>query len=323
MAGTILVFEKLEESRMTRLEERFEVIRAWKERDLEQLIRGRGADITAVISSSLVTLRAPLIQALPNLGVVSTYSSGTTHIDVKELEARGVALGNTPSVASEDVADLAMGMTVALMRRLVEGDMAARFGKWRDSKQFLSPSLNGKTMGVFGMGAIGQGLARRAEAFGMNILYSSRTPKNDLPYEFVSSISALAEQSDVLALCCPGNPQTKGIVNAGALEALGPKGYLVNVARAVVIDKDALITALANRKIAGAALDVFWDEPEVPKELVTMDNVVLAPHIGWATHESFAAMEELVLENIFAFFDGKPLPGLVLPKAAPEAATGT
>jgi lactate dehydrogenase-like 2-hydroxyacid dehydrogenase len=189
----------------------------------------------------------------------------------------------------------------------VEGDAFVRAGLWKKGPLSLGSSLSGKTAGIVGMGRIGQAIARRLQGFNMNIIWHGPRPKPDIAYPYYPTLKAMAEVSDFLILACPGGNDTKSLINYKILESLGPRGYLINISRGSVVDQEALLVALRNKSIAGAGLDVYENEPHVPEALFTMDNVVLTPHIGSATIETRTKMGQIVVENLLAHFEGRPL----------------
>jgi lactate dehydrogenase-like 2-hydroxyacid dehydrogenase len=206
------------------------------------------------------------------------------------------------------VADLAMGLLLAVMRRICEGERFLRAGKWLEGPFPPGRELGGKVCGIVGLGAIGRAVAKRVEAFGMSVRYHGPRRKADVAWPFHAGLEDLARVSDCLVVTCPSTPETRGMVNARILEALGPDGFLVNIARGAIVDERALIAALRGKGIAGAGLDVFWDEPRVPVELTGLDNVVLLPHIGSTTREIREGRGNKVLENLRARFAGRPVP---------------
>ncbi len=250
---------------------------------------------------------ASLMDALPRLEIVASMSIGLDHIDLVAAEARGIRVTNTPGVMTDDVADLAIGLMVAVARRLVVADRYVRDGSWLKEPMPLQSKLSGTTLGVLGMGRIGQAIAKRAVAMNMTVAYHGPRPKPELPYRFYPDLAAMAADIDYLVVAVPGGAATRHLVDARIIAALGPKGAVINIARGSVIDQAALIAALAERKLAGAGLDVFEDEPRVPEALTQLDSVVLTPHVGSATHATRLAMGRLMLDNLAAHFAGKPL----------------
>lgn len=292
---------------METLEQHFDVIRLWKEKDPESVLQARKTDIVAISSVFFVPVSRNLIENLPNLEIISQFAVGYDNIDVKAAKERGIAVTNTPDVLTDETANTAMALLLAVSKRVCEGDMFVRVGKWLNGPLPLGTTLNNKTVGIVGMGRIGQAIARRCEAFGMKIIYQGPRKKDNVSYEYQPDVKTLAEMSDYLILACPGGAETHHMVHEPILEALGPKGFLINISRGSVVDEESLIKALENKKIAGAGLDVYQNEPHVRAEFVKMDNVVLLPHIGSATFETRAEMGELVVRNLLAHFNGEPL----------------
>lgn len=241
----------------------------------------------------------------PNLKIVSSFGVGYDHVDAVWAGRNGIVVTNTPDVLSDEVADTAIGLLLSAVRQLPQAERYLRAGKWLDKAFPLSDSLAGKTMGILGLGRIGKAIAKRGEAFGLKIAYHGRRKQEDSPYPYYPTLKGMAQACDILMVITPGGPETKNIVNAEVLEALGPKGVLINVARGTVVDEPALIEALQNKKIATAGLDVFADEPRVPQALIDMDHIVLLPHVGSASHHTRQAMGQLVVDNIAHFLAGK------------------
>jgi lactate dehydrogenase-like 2-hydroxyacid dehydrogenase len=259
--------------------------------------------IRAIVGGGMVKVDTALLERLPALEIVAIHGVGHERLDLDALKARGVRVATTPGVLTQDVADQAIALMLAVQRRIVANDALVRSGGWAAA---LGRRASGRRIGIFGLGQIGHAIALRAAPFASEILYAARSEK-PVPWRFVPDIAALAEASDVLILAAPGGAETLGIVDADILDRLGPGGVLVNIARGSLVDQDALITALAEGRIAGAGLDVFAGEPQVPDALKAMDRVVLAPHQGSATEEGRSEMRDLVLANLDAHFAGKPL----------------
>jgi lactate dehydrogenase-like 2-hydroxyacid dehydrogenase len=257
------------------------------------------------VTMGVYGIDAAQMTALPDLKLVACNGAGLEKIDLAQARARGIAVCHTPDELAEDVADGAIALTYAIMRRVVEMDRFVRSGQWLKGRPTPSRRLAGKTMGVVGLGRIGRRIADRAAAIGMNVAYYGHKAQPGAPYEFVGDVGALAEKSDVLALACPGGKETHHLVNAAVLEKLGAGGYFVNVARGSVVDEAALLDALENRKIAGAALDVFASEPNIDARFLPLENVVLQPHNSSITHETRTAMVARILSDIDAFLNGK------------------
>ena len=262
-----------------------------------------GPGIRAVVGGGMAKLDAAQLERLPDLEIVAIHGIGHDGIDTAALRARGIPLTLTPDVLTEDVADLAIALMLAVQRRIAANDALVRSGGWSAP---LGRRASGRRIGIFGLGRIGHAIALRAAPFAGELLYTARSAK-PVPWRFVPDIAALAEASDVLIIAAPGGGDTQNIVDAAVLDRLGPDGVLVNIARGSLVDEDALVAALAEGRIAGAGLDVFAHEPQVPDVLKAMDQVVLAPHQGSATEEGRAEMRELVLANLDAHFAGRPL----------------
>ncbi len=250
---------------------------------------------------------AALINALPKLEIIACMGVGVDAVDLKVAKARGIAVTNTPDVLNDDVADLAIALMLMASRRLAVSDRFVREGKWLQGSQPLARKMSGKKLGILGLGRIGKAIARRAEAFDMDISYHGRQRQPAVSYRHYPDLVAMAKDVDFLVVICPGGEATRNLLNAKVMEALGPEGILVNVARGTVVDEPALVDALKSGKLGGAALDVFVDEPNVPKELLAMENVVLAPHVGSATTETRNAMADLVVANLRAHLRGQKL----------------
>ncbi|HKU64806.1 MAG TPA: 2-hydroxyacid dehydrogenase [Rhizomicrobium sp.] len=249
-----------------------------------------------------------MIDRMPKLELIASASVGYDGIPVEYARSKGIPVTNTPDVLNDDVADLAIALMIMTARRLVASDSYVRAGKWLQNGNYpLAQKASGKRVGILGMGRIGKEIAKRAEAMNNKIAYHTRRPVTDVPYKHYPDLVELAKNSDFLLVIIPATPQTQKIVNKAVIEALGPTGILVNVARGAVVDEDALVEALKSGKLGGAGLDVFAKEPQVPEALLPMDNVVLQPHIGSATHETRRAMSQLVLDNLDAKFAGQPL----------------
>lgn len=273
--------------------------------------------IRVVAGSGDSKVSAELIALLPALELISIMGVGYDGVDLAAAKARGVMVTHTPNVLNDDVADLAIGLMLCAARQLPAADRFVRAGHWLGGNMPLARKMSGARLGLVGMGRIGQAIAHRAQAFGMQIAYHTRTPKADVSYAYHADLLSLARDSDFLVLITPGGPGTRHLVNAQVLQALGPKGILVNVARGSVVDEAALIEALEGGVIGGAALDVFEDEPRVPQRLMDMPHVVLVPHIGSATGQTRQAMADLAFGNVREHFAGRPVLTPV-----PECASG-
>lgn len=261
--------------------------------------------IRGVAASGDSRVGAELIARLPALEIISVMGVGYDGIAVEAARERGIMVTHTPNVLNDDVADLAIGLMLCAARQLPAADRYVREGRWLQGPMPLARKMSGARLGIVGMGRIGQAIAQRAQAFGMGIAYTARSAKPGLPHRFVASLVDLAEQSDFLVLITPGGAGTRKLVDARVLKALGPKGILVNVARGSVVDEAALVEALEQGVIGGAALDVFEDEPRVPQRLMALPHVVLVPHIGSATGQTRQAMADLAYANLREHFAGR------------------
>jgi hydroxypyruvate reductase len=264
--------------------------------------------IQAIIGGGESKVPASLIAQLPALRLVSIFGVGYDGVDVPAAIAHGAKVTHTPDVLNDEVADLALALMLAVSRNIVQADQHVRSQAWLQGPMPLGRKMSGARLGIVGMGRIGQTIARRAQAFDMPISYTARSAKPELTScTFVSSVEALAAQVDFLVVITPGGAATRKMINAQVLKALGPQGYLINVARGSVVDEAALIDALERGVIAGAGLDVFEAEPSVPEALRTNPRVVLTPHIGSATTHTRNAMADLAFDNLVLHFAGKPL----------------
>lgn len=284
------------------LERHYRLLSLWRSDAPETLLAEHGAHVQALVTTGVHGASANLIGRLPALRAIVCFGVGTDAVDLKAASALGIQVSNTPDVLTDCVADAAMALLLAVARQVVVADRFVRAGRWGTERFGLTTALWGKRCGILGMGPIGQAIARRACAFGMQVIYSSRTARPQLPYTYHTSLLELAQHSDFLVLAVPGGNATDGLVNQQVLEALGPGGMLVNVARGSVVDQPALIEALNSGRIAGAALDVFVDEPNVPDALRELDTVVLSPHVASGTKETRQAMADRVLANLAALF---------------------
>lgn len=251
---------------------------------------------------------AALMDALPELRLISSFGVGYDGVNVAHASKRGITLTNTPDVLNDDVSNLAVLLVLATTRNFSFNERYLRAGRWaQEGDPPLSHGLRERPVGIIGLGRIGKMLAAKLSAFGCRIFYHGRQEQTGQPYHYYPDLVDMARYCDVLVAMCPGGEETRGIVNAEVLEALGPKGILINVSRGSVVDEDALIAALEAGKIGGAGLDVFANEPNVPQALIAMDNVVLQPHQGSATEETRRKMWNLVIDNIAAYFADRPL----------------
>jgi hydroxypyruvate reductase len=267
----------------------------------------RAPEFKVLMTNGEDTVTRQRIQSLPALGLIANFGVGYDGIDLQAAHEYGVQVSNTPDVLTDDVADLAIGLLLATSRQIPAAQRFLESGSWAEASYTWTRKVSGSRLGIVGMGRIGQAIARRAVAFDLSIRYFSRHIKPELSHGFEPSLVELATWADALIVCVPGGKGTNGLINAEILRALGPEGFLVNVGRGSAVDEAALIRALQAGELAGAGLDVFTDEPRVPKELQGLPNVVLTPHIGSATWQTRAAMSELVVENVKAFERGQRL----------------
>ncbi|WP_062218929.1 2-hydroxyacid dehydrogenase [Aureimonas sp. D3] len=289
------------------LAERFTVHRFFEAGDPDAFLGEHAERLRGVVTGGHIGIPAELAARLPALEIVAINGVGFDKVDLTEAKRRGVRVSNTPDVLTEDVADLAIGMIVSALRQIPRGHEHVRAGRWPSGDLPLGSKVSRRRYGIFGFGRIGQAIARRLEGFDAEIAYASRSAV-DTPYPRFGSVADLAEWADVLVVAASASPETRNMIDAQVLDALGPKGVLVNVARGSLVDEPALLDALEQGRIAGAALDVFADEPRVPERFFTLPNVVLTPHMASATHETRQAMADLVLANLDAHFAGRELP---------------
>ena len=263
--------------------------------------------VVGVASTGEASVPGSLLAQLPKARVVSVFGVGYDGVDIPAALAHGIPVTHTPEVLTDDVADLALGLVLSVARRISQADQFVRAGRWPDGPYPLGRKVSGARMGIVGMGRIGKAIARRASGFGMSIAYTARTRKPDSDFRFFPTALALAAEVDFLVVITPGGAGTRHLINAEVLQALGPRGFLVNVARGSVVDEQALIAALQNGTIAGAGLDVYANEPHVPTALWDMPQVVLTPHMASATTETRQAMADLAFANMQAGTSGQPL----------------
>jgi len=294
-----------------RIENAYMVYRAWEFNAQGVTGAEYGCDIEAVVTSGALGIDDELMISLPQLRLIVSFGVGTDKINIPLATLRGIQVSNTPGVLDNCVADAAFALLMDLARGISAADRFVRRGKWRDQAFPLQTRLRGKVCGIVGLGNIGRGIAVRASAFGMHIAYCGRSRQAGVPYAYYSTVESLAKAADFLVLAVPGGEETKHLVDSKVLNALGCTGFLINVSRGSVVDQDALIAALSNETIAGAGLDVFDNEPQVPEALLLLETVVLTPHLASATHETRAAMSDLVWRNLNGFFTTRTLPTAV------------
>ena len=303
----VLQLAPLIDSGEEELHRKYRVCR-WEELpDRDRWLDDNNGSIRAVVTGGHLGITNDMLERLPSLGLIAIAGVGYEKVDLEVARARGIRVTNTPDILTEDVADLAIGLMISTLRRLPAADQHVRSGRWKAGNMELTTKVHGRRYGILGLGRIGQAIAKRLEGFDGTIAYTAREKKN-VPYAYRPSVLDLAKASDVLFVTVAGGAATRDLVGREVLDALGPNGFLINVARGSIVDEPAVVAALQDKRLGGAGLDVFADEPNVPEALLAMQNVALAPHIGSATVEARTAMADLTLANLDAFFSGKPLP---------------
>jgi lactate dehydrogenase-like 2-hydroxyacid dehydrogenase len=294
---------------MTGCAEHFDVIRLWEADDPKAVLSARGNEVAAIATAGQRPIDAELMDGLPNLQIVANFGVGYQgQVDAVAAAERGVVVTNTPDVLNDEVADTALGLLLMTVRELPQAERYLRAGRWNDRPYPLTRgTVHGRTMGILGLGRIGQAIAHRAEAFGVSIAYHNRRRK-DVAYRYYPKLVEMARAVDILMVVTPGGDETRHLVDKDVLNALGPNGVLINVARGSVVDESALVEALQSGTILGAGLDVFENEPTVHPGLLELDNVVLLPHVGSASVPTREAMGRLVVDNLVGWFDtGQPV----------------
>lgn len=304
MSSDVLLINPVIPSLDKQLSALYTVHRYFEHADKAGFLREAGARIEGVVTCGATGISNELMDALPALRIVAVNGIGTDAVDLEYARARGIHVSTTPGVLTDDVADLAIGLLISVCRGLCVGDSYVRDGEWGKSGLPLARKFSGMKVGIVGLGRVGRAIATRAAAFGCPISYTDLREIADVPYTFVSGLHELASQSEALILAASAD-DAEGIIDTAVLDALGPEGYLINVARGKLVDEADLVQALAAKRIAGAGLDVFVDEPNVPTELLTMKNVVVQPHRASATVQTRIAMGEIVLSSLAASFAGR------------------
>jgi lactate dehydrogenase-like 2-hydroxyacid dehydrogenase len=287
----------------------FTLHKLWEAPDREALIARLAPRLRAMAAGGgkHEPMGADFLGRFPRLEIISSFGVGYDHIDAKWAAAHGIVVTNTPDVLTEEVADTALGLLLSTVRELPQAERYLRAGKWASGDYRLSnATLRDRTVGIVGLGRIGKAIARRLDAMLVPVVYHARRPQTDVPYRHYPKLVDMARDVEVLMVIIPGGRETQNLINAEVLDALGPNGILINMARGSVVDEPALIKALKDKKILSAGLDVFAKEPEVPQELLAMDDVVLFPHVGSASVFTRQKMEQLVVDNLLAWNDGKP-----------------
>jgi len=288
------------------LEGTYTTHKLWEAPDRDAFLASVADRITAAATTGARGMDDATMGKLPKLKVIGHFGVGVDSVDVDAAKRRGIAVTNTPDVLTEDVADLAVALMLCAIRRVPQGDRYVREGKWLKGPMALTQSVQGRKVGILGLGRIGKEIAKRCEAFNLEVEYHGRS-RQAVAYAHHADVVSLAREVDILIVAAPGGEETRGLVGRAALEALGPEGTIVNIARGSVIDEPAMIEALKSGKLGAAGLDVFDKEPNVRAELLALDNVVVQPHVGSATHPTRTAMGQLVIDNLAAHFAGKPL----------------
>ena len=286
------------------LAERYTVHKLHEIADKDAWLAENGARIRAHAGSGV---QKALMEKLPNLEIIASFGVGYDNIDTATAKAKNIRVTNTPDVLNDAVAEITIGLMISLARRIPQGDQFVRTGKWPGNNFGLFSELTGKTVGILGLGRIGKEIATRAQAMKMRVVYYGRHQQPSVPYIYYNNLEDMARDSDWLVIIAPGGKGTEGIVSRQVLEALGPQGMLVNVARGTLINEPAMVELLQNGGLGGAALDVFEKEPQVPEALFDLDNVVLSPHQGSATNQTRDAMGALLVANLERHFAGEPL----------------
>ncbi|WP_024509062.1 2-hydroxyacid dehydrogenase [Bradyrhizobium sp. ARR65] len=316
MPEKVLVYSRFPKSLMQRIGDQFDLLDAGGRPPHEVFVKHELDQLRAMITQGSSLLNGEMMDRFPKLGAIVCYGTGYDGIDLQAASRRGIAVGHSPGANASSVADIAITLMLGAIRRLVVADGYVRSGDWAAAKPSpmmrAQQGIRGRKVGLYGMGAIGRKIAARVAAFEAEVAYFSRSRHDDLPYQYFPSLDALADWCSVLVIAVRAGPETHYIVNAGILKRLGEDGYVVNIARGSVIDEDALVAALKDKIIAGAGLDVYAKEPYPPGALTAFPNVVLTPHIGGHTLESHRAMQDCVIANLAAFFQGKPLPYAVV-----------
>jgi hydroxypyruvate reductase len=310
MPEKVLIYSRFPKALMLRIAERFDLLDAGGKPPNEVFPQAELAGLRAMITAGSTPLGGEAMDRMPKLGAIVCYGTGYDGVDLKAAASRNIAVGHSPGANAASVADIAMTLMLAATRRLLVADHYVRSGDWAGAKPspMMRPQagMPGRKIGIFGMGEIGRKIASRAAAFEAEVGYFSRS-RHDVPYQFFDSLAALADWCSVLIIAVRAGAETHHAVNADILKRLGEEGTVVNIARGSVIDEAALVQALADKTIAGAGLDVYASEPHRPDALTAFPNVVFTPHIGGHTLESHRAMQDCVIANLTAFFEGRPL----------------
>ncbi|KAG4129449.1 hypothetical protein ERO13_D09G081900v2 [Gossypium hirsutum] len=290
------------------LENRFNLFKLWNHSAPKpDFLKTHSSSIKAVVGNTKIGADANMIDSLPNLEIVASYSVGLDKIDLGKCKEKGIKVTNTPDVLTDDVADLGIGLALAVLRKICVCDRFVRSGNWINGDFALASKFSGKSVGIIGLGRIGSAIAKRAEAFNCFISYHSRSKKPNTNYKYYSNIVDLAADCQILFVACALTEETHHIINRKVIDALGPKGILINIGRGAHVDEPELVSALLEGRLGGAGLDVYENEPNVPEQLFSLENIVLVPHVGSDTEETSKSMADLVISNLEAHFKCKPL----------------
>ncbi|MSQ49409.1 MAG: 2-hydroxyacid dehydrogenase [Betaproteobacteria bacterium] len=307
MKNEIIITAQGHQGTLERMQNEFSALKLWEAPDRDAALKAAAPRLRALAHFGHSRVDSKLMDALPKLELIANFGVGVDQIDLEAAKQRHIIVTNTPDVLNDCVADTAIALVLNTLRKFPQSEAYLRSGYWPTRGPYpLATSVGGKTLGILGLGRIGEAIAKRALAFGMQIRYHNRHKKN-VPYAYDANPVALAKNSHVLLIVTPGGAGTAKLVNAKVLDALGPQGYVVNVARGSVVDEPVLLRYLREKKIAGAGLDVFEHEPKVPAEFYALDNAVLFPHVASATIETRKAMGDLQVENLHLHFAGKPV----------------
>jgi len=305
MSGAeILMFGPMMPLVQNGLAEKLTLHRLWEMDDKDAFLAENAASIRGIATGGHVAVTGDVMKQFPNLEIVANFGVGYDSVDAKYAGENNIIVTNTPDVLTNEVADTAMGLTLMTVRELSATERYLRAGKWLEKAYPLTKgTLAGKTMGILGFGRIGKAIAKRAQAFGIEIVYHGRNKQDDVDFPYYASLTDMAAAVDILMIVVPGGAATHHIVNAEVLKALGPNGFVINIGRGTAIDEPALIAALQNGEIQSAGLDVFENEPSVPQALIDMDHVVLLPHVGSASIHTRDGMGQLVVDNLVSWFE--------------------
>lgn len=308
MKPDVLLIGPLLPQTMERLYQDYTVHRFDQARDPDALLAALAPHLRAIATRGDYALPGRVFARLPKLEIVASSGAGYDGIDVEAARAAGITVTHTPGPVSEAVADTALALILTVVRRTLVNDRHVRTGAWLQGPVPLTDNVSGQRLGIIGLGRIGRAIARRAEAFRMDVAYHGRHRQDDVTYRYFDDLVALARNVGILVAALPGRDATRGVVTRAVIDALGPDGYFINVGRGTTVDEPYLVDALVNGRLAGAGLDVFADEPRVPPALFALDNVVLQPHTGSGARTVRLAMGEVLLDNLAAFFAGRPVP---------------